>query len=84
MEFRSHTMPMAVMMAAACLIVLDLLMRTASGMHCELTWSWRILGRAAAKAAVLVGADPVAGGVALLAEGVLGVLYPNASTIRCA
>lgn len=50
---------------------------------------WRltsIIGimRGSRKAAILIGADPVAGGVALLAKGVLGVLYPDAAPVRCA
>ena len=50
---------------------------------------WRltsIIGimRGSSKAAILIGADPVAGGVALLAKGVLGVLYPDAAPVRCA
>lgn len=59
------------------LVILGML----SGLPEELTRSWRILRGDATKAAVLVGADPVARGVALLAEGVLGVLYPDAAAI---
>ena len=46
-----------------------------------LTGNGGILWHATTEAAVLVGADPVARGVALLAKGVLGVLYPDASPV---
>ena len=46
-----------------------------------LTRSRGILWHCVIVATVLIGADPVAGRISLLAKGVFGVLYPDAAAV---